>query len=66
MTRDDITDRISWAQRDLDWLRGLQTNCTTCYDFTNDTGFCKRHGGTPPPDFVQQGCDQWNFDDVPF
>ena len=32
MTRDDITDRISWAQRDLNWLRGLQTNCTTCHD----------------------------------
>lgn len=66
MTRDDITDRISWAQRDLNWLRGLQTNCTTCDDFTKETGFCKRHGGNPPADFVQQGCDQWNFDDVPW
>ena len=38
MTRDDITDRISWAQSDINWLRGLQTNCTTCDDFTKETG----------------------------
>ena len=26
MTRNDITDRICYAERDLNWLRGLQTN----------------------------------------
>ena len=58
MTRDDITDRFSWAQSDINWLRGLQTNCTTCDDFTKETGFCKRHGGNPPADFLQQAYEQ--------
>lgn len=66
MTRNDIIDRIGYAERELNWLRGLHPNCTNCDDFTKEAGFCKRHGGNPPPEFVQQGCEQWNFDDVPF
>lgn len=63
MTRNDLVDRIGFAERDLKWLKSLQPNCTNCDDF--DKGACKRFGPVPP-DFVQQGCDQWNYNDVPF
>lgn len=63
MTRNDLTDRIGFARRDLDFLTQIKTNCTTCDDY--DKGTCKRFGPVPA-DFVQQGCDDWNYDDVPF
>lgn len=63
MTRNDLIDRIGFAERDLNWLRSLKPACTNCDDF--DKGACKRFGPVPP-DFVATGCDQWNYNDCPF
>jgi hypothetical protein len=64
MTRNELTDRIGYAERDLAFLRQLKTNCTTCDHYQG--GYCKKHQGNPPPDFAAVGCDDWNYDDVPF
>lgn len=64
MNRNDLTDRIAFAERDLAFLRNLTTNCTSCDDY--QVGYCKRHQGNPPPEFVSVGCEQWNYNDVPF
>ena len=63
MTRNDLADRIDYAERDLAFLKQIKTNCTTCDDYQK--GACRRYGPVPS-DFVQQGCSDWNFDDVPF
>jgi hypothetical protein len=64
MTRAGLTDRICYAERDLNWLRSLVPNCLNCDDHKD--GYCKRFSASPPADFLQQGCEHWNFDDVPF
>lgn len=39
-------------------------NCYTCVSLSV-TGFCQVHAASPPPDFMEQGCDQWDLD-IPF
>lgn len=65
MNRNDLTDRIAYAERDIAFLKQIKTNCTTCEHY-NASGFCKLHQGKPPAEFVAIGCDDWLFDDVPF
>ena len=64
MTRNELSDRIDYAKRDLKWLQEIKTNCTTCDDYQQ--GVCMRYQASPPPEFVEQGCNAWNYDDVPF
>lgn len=64
MTRAGLTDRICYAERDLNWLKSLTPNCINCDDHKD--GHCRRFSASPPPEFLQIGCEHWNYDDVPF
>lgn len=65
MTRTELEDRIGYCQRELDHLKSLHTNCTTCDIFIQQTSTCQRFG-VVPADFIHQGCDAWRYDDPPF
>ena len=64
MNRNELTDHIAFQERHLAFLRQIKTDCTDCEHF--DRGYCRKHQGNPPQEFVSQGCDDWSFDDVPF
>ena len=64
MNRTELDDRISYCRRELQNLEGIPTNCTRCthYRHANE---CAKYGPIPA-EFVARGCDEWEFDDVPF
>lgn len=64
MTRLEFEDRLAYCKREYEFLQTVQTNCTRCQHYSIGA-VCAKHGQIPP-DFVQQGCDEWEFDDVPF
>lgn len=64
MNRNELIDRIAWAEKDLAFLKQLKTNCSTCETLRN--GICTRFKAAPPPDFAAVGCEHWDFDDIPF
>lgn len=67
MNRNELRERIRWLQNDLKHVQSIAPNCTNCESFTN--GFnehaCKQYGPVPA-DFIQVGCDNWNYDEIPF
>ena len=63
MNRSEFTDRLNYAQREVKFLKSVKMNCTSCEKFSD--GKCATFGEVPP-DFVQRGCDEWSFDEVPF
>lgn len=65
MTRLDLQDRLNYCRRELDFLTNVQTGCDRCDHFNGDTKTCKTFGPVPA-DFIAQGCDDWEFNDVPF
>jgi len=65
VNRREFQDHIDYCKRELDWLLAQPTNCTTCAQFDRDVQVCKCFGQVPV-EFVMQGCDEWDFDEVPF
>lgn len=65
MNRTEFQDRISYCRRELEWLQGIPMNCTTCEHKELGKTWCKKYGAIPD-EFVQIGCDEWVFDEVPF
>ena len=65
MNRRELTDMILDTKKALTFYEGIAPNCTTCLLSDGDANVCKRFGPVPA-DFVAQGCDEWEFDEVPF
>lgn len=64
MNRNELIDRIGFVERELSVLKNLKTNCTSCDNFRHSV--CHKYRAAPPDDFIIQGCDAWEWDDVPF
>ncbi len=64
MNKQELHDRIGYCQRELVFLQEVQTNCTRCKHYVNDD--CLKFGQKVPQEFVAVGCDEWEFDEVPF
>ena len=65
MNRIELTDRKCDVQKELEWLNNIDTGCRSCEHKKDDVDVCLKHGEIPA-DFIAQGCDQWEYDDVPF
>lgn len=65
LTRAGIEDRICYCRRELQALERVRADmgCRTCWNF--DGRECKTYGQVPA-DFIPKGCDDWEFNDVPF
>jgi len=64
MTRNELTDHIGYVERELIFYKQLKPNCTTCDNLRDSV--CRKYQAAPPDDFINHGCDAWDFDDVPF
>jgi len=62
----EIELKINVLQREMDFWRGVLADkrCGNCthYDF----GMCKKYDATPPEGDKQPGCDDWDWDQIPF
>ena len=63
MTRLEFEDRICAVRKELKYLEAVKPGCTACDHYDKNT--CKLYGQIPA-DFVEIGCDQWEFMDTPF
>ncbi len=52
-------------QSRLDVLNRINSNCHTCIKLEY-SGYCQQHKSSVPDDFKATGCDEWEWDDIPF
>lgn len=65
MNRNELTDMILNHKNALAQFEAVSTGCRDCAWVEKDTPVCRKHGPIPD-DFIEQGCDEWDWDDVPF
>lgn len=64
MNRTEFQDRLNYCRREFEMLSNVKTDCTRCVN-NDQRGACAKFGQIPA-DFMSVGCDQWDFDEVPF
>lgn len=64
MKRTELQDRIGYCRRELEMLEKVKTDCTRC-SHNDQHGACRKWGPIPQ-EFMAVGCDEWEFDEVPF
>lgn len=64
MTKTELRIRIELHQRELRTLERIKVGCRSCEHYAMPE--CVKFQSSPPPDIVQQGCDEWIYDHIPF
>jgi hypothetical protein len=56
--------RIDMHERELRMLQSIKVECQSCehYMFRH----CNKFDAEPPPHVIATGCDEWNYDFIPF
>lgn len=67
MTPAEIQVKINIAQREADYWRDKLAGkgCENCLHWQH-RGCGLADGAEPPAEVVQVGCDNWNWDEIPF
>jgi hypothetical protein len=65
MNRNEFQDRLNYCRREFEMLSAARTDCTRCANNDATANVCQKFGPIPV-EFVAQGCDEWEFDEVPF
>ena len=65
MTKTELQIRIEMHRRELNGLERIRVGCSSCEHYSN-AGWCGKFEASPPPDVVEQGCDDWTYDFIPF
>lgn len=64
MTRSMLASRIDALTQELEFHTGINPACNNCIHF--EGGICLMWELKPPSDVVATGCDDWEFDCIPF
>ena len=65
MNRTELGEKIRYMLDELKWLQDIEPNCHRCLHCTVAESKCAKFGEIPP-DFMAHGCDNWEYDLVPF
>ena len=65
MNKRELEDTVLDCKKMLAFYEGMRTNCKTC-DHKNIHFDCAKHGQRVPEEYRDVGCDDWEYDDVPF
>lgn len=62
----EIEVKIGLARREMEYWQGILKNkvCGECENFQQ--GNCLKFNARPPEGFKQPGCDEWQWDCIPF
>lgn len=67
MTKTELGIRVELFERELTRLRAIRVGCQSCEHHSYSKGpYCDKWKSRPPPDIVQQGCEEWTYDFIPF
>lgn len=64
MTLWELNAKRDLFRRELKRLDDIETNCHQCDHFMQ--GKCLKFDAKPPPEFVAKGCEQWEWNGIPF
>lgn len=64
MTRAEIQAKIDLFRRELKTLEAIKISCANCDHFA--TGQCKKFQAVPPAEVQAVGCDEYEYDEIPF
>lgn len=64
MNKESLQHRIELLTQELEYHQNIKTNCSNCYHSGNDV--CLMWDAKVPDDVKLIGCDDWEFDNVPF
>lgn len=62
----EIQVKINVARREMEYWQSILANkrCGSCVDWARD--MCQRYQAKPPDGEKQPGCDDWQYDEIPF
>lgn len=62
----EIQVKIGLARREMEYWEGILKGkkCSDCQDFQQ--GVCAKYNAEPPAEVQATGCDEWNWDQIPF
>lgn len=63
-TREVFAQVRAFHQGRAETMARAQMNCRDCKQFSS--AGCEKHGAMPPADFLDTGCDAWQWDEVPW
>lgn len=64
MTLNELNIKMDLYRRELKRLEGIETSCHQCDHF--ERGKCRKFEATPPPEFLKAGCEEWEWNGIPF
>jgi hypothetical protein len=62
----EIEVKISIAQKEADYWRGILSSkrCGSCTQWHQE--MCQKYQAAPPAEVRATGCDEWTWDGIPF
>jgi hypothetical protein len=62
----EIEVKISIAQKEADYWRGILADrrCGNCKEWHKE--MCRKYQASPPQGEKEPGCDEWSWDSIPF
>ena len=64
MTLTELNLKKEALSRMLQQLEDIETSCYLCDHFKS--GRCLKFDATPPDDFLKAGCEDWEWNGIPF
>jgi hypothetical protein len=63
----EIQIKINLARREVEYWQGVLANktCGECNHFSR-SGTCSKYNAAPPDGEKQPGCDDWDWNEIPF
>ncbi len=67
MNRIELKIRVDLFEGELKKLREIKTHCQSCEHYQySPRPACDKWKSQIPPEVVQQGCEEWTYDFIPF
>lgn len=64
MKKFEIEAKIELFSKELEHLKRIKINCQNCEFYQQS--LCGKFQAAPPTEVLAVGCDEFNFDEIPF
>lgn len=64
MKRVEIQAKIEVFRRELRMLESIKMNCGNCQHFVQS--MCRKFDAVPPAEVQSFGCEEYEYDEIPF
>lgn len=64
MKKFEIEAKLELFRREVRFLEAIKTNCQECQFYQQST--CNKFNAQPPTEVLAVGCDEFEWDEIPF